>query len=273
VKVSARITGQGPTLILLHGYAGSVLHWKPLVTLLEPYFQVVVVNYGHLYLGRQALSFSEHVKILGEWIRQNFPNQKVHLAGLSFGGALTWGMGLEYPELIEKTVFINPMPSAPAGHFHMKSMRIFFKIPLSRKSVMLFLLSSFGQKFLKKSAEIFRLQSESAADRLTALEGKKGMFIAHLFNNFAWILKQENWKIWTRKLAEWRHPSLMIYDPFDPLFQRQAYSEFSQLLKCTETLQVPSAGHIAIQGAPNEIAEAMLKFFQNEIAQKTGRVA
>jgi pimeloyl-ACP methyl ester carboxylesterase len=273
VKISSRETGQGPVLILLHGYAGSVLHWKPLVSSLESHFRVVVVNYGHLYLGRQALSFTEQVDILGNWIAQSFPNQKVHVAGLSFGGALTWGLGLEFPNLIEKTIFINPMSPAPANHFHMKSMRFFFKIPLSRKSVFLFLSTSMGEKFLKKSAEIFRLQSESVTGRLTGLEGKKKIFIAHLFNNFAWILKQENWRIWDKKLALWNHPSLIIYDPMDPLFKRQSYGEFAQLLQCTEVMQIPDAGHIAIHGEPDKIATSMKEFLQKDLVKTSGRVA
>jgi len=264
MKITARTSGSGPKIILLHGYAGSVSHWREIVPKLEAHYTVVLLNYGPLYLGREAFSFTSQVKYLGEWISSQYPNEKVTVAGISFGGALAWGLGLKFPHLVDKTIFINPMMPAPGQQFHLTSMRLFFTIPLSRKSVYLFLSTSIGGKFLKTCASIFRLQSEEHASRLTSLEGKRRVLLAHLFNNFAWILKQEEWSHWHDRLMTWSHPSLFIYDSEDPLFKAKAYFDLGQILKSSATLILPGAGHIAIQNAAEPIAQAILDFTKKQ---------
>ncbi len=272
MKITSRVSGSGPKIILLHGYAGSVSHWREIVTQLETTYTVIVVNYGPLYLGREAHSFSSQVEHLGQWITTEYPNEKVTIAGISFGGALAWGLGLKFPQLIEKTIFINSMMPAPGQQFLLTSMRLFFTIPLSRRSVHLFLRTAIGGKFLKTCAGIFRLKSEQHAERLTSLEGKRRVLLAHLFNNFAWILKQEEWSHWHDRMNQWNHASLFIYDSQDPLFKAKAYFDLSQRLKSKTVLDLPGSGHIAIQGAPTEIARAIQSFsdkFNQEAAAKS----
>lgn len=270
MSITSRVSGSGPKIILLHGYAGSVSHWREVATELEATHTVIVLNYGPLYLGREAFSFSSQVDQVGQWIEKNFPGEKVTLAGISFGGALAWGLGLKFPNLVEKTIFINPMMPAPGQQFLLTSMRLFFTIPLSRNSVHLFLSTKIGGKFLKTCAGIFRLQSEKDANRLMSLEGKRRLLLAHLFNNFAWILKQEHWAHWHDLLSQWKHSSLFIYDSQDPLFKAEAYFNLAQRLRSKIVMDLPGAGHIAIQGAPAEIAKA-IKDFSEGFRQESER--
>jgi pimeloyl-ACP methyl ester carboxylesterase len=99
-KIAFRESGSGHPLLLLHGYAGSVLHWDHVVAGIGNHYQVIVPNLTHVFMGRNALTFSEQIEILAKFIKLNFPNKKIHLAGISYGGALVWGIALKYPELI-----------------------------------------------------------------------------------------------------------------------------------------------------------------------------
>lgn len=267
MKISSRRTGQGPILILLHGYAGSVLHWKPIAESLESDFSVVLVNYGHFYLGRSALSFSAQVDLLANWIEEHFPGQRVNLAGISFGGALVWGLGTKYPQLVAEAIFVNPMPPNPMKYFAMKSMRLFFHIPLSRAAVFIFLSTRLGAKFLRRCAEIFRFQSEEEAERLTSVTGKKRIFIAHLFNNFAWILRSEKWQSWVQLLRGWSHQSLVIYDNQDPLFASSAYLSFAEMINCQNIVMIEKGGHVAILGQPKMIVDIMQSYLLKQQAK------
>lgn len=270
MQIEARTRGQGPVLILLHGFAGSVLHWEQMVSKLEPEMTCVLLNYSQFYLGRAAMPFSQQVDQIGEWIQKNYPRQRVHLAGMSFGGALAWAITLKYSHLVERCVFINPMPVNPTESFAMKSMRFFFTISLGRTAVFLFLETGLGQQFLTKCAQIFRLRSQKEASRLTSLQGRKKMLLGHLFNNFAWILRQEDWGEWMQRFELWRHPSLMIFDDQDPLFAPQTYQKMTELLKCEETVVLSGAGHIATALHSDLIAEEVLRFLKQERYQKAG---
>lgn len=269
MKISSRAHGQGPVVIFLHGFAGSVLHWDPVINNLKNHFTCVVVNYSHFYMGRSALSFSEQADTLAHWLREKYPNQKLHFVGLSFGAALTWAIGLKYPEMMSRAVFINPMPPAPTKHFALKGMRIFFHLPMSRGVIMAFLTTYFGRGFLKKCAQIFRLQSKRETRRLEHLEGKKRLFVGHLFNNFAWILKSENWTQWSQALNKnWNHKSLMIFDDQDPLFAKPCYSDFYELIKAENKVVTTGAGHVSIQGLPHLISREIVGFLTKEINTK-----
>ena len=261
MKISSRAHGEGPVLVFLHGYAGSVLHWDSVVEDLKKQFTCVVVNYSHFYMGRTALSFADQAKLLADWIEEKFPLQKVHLIGMSYGAALSWAIGITHPHLVDRVVFVNPMPPAPARHFAMAGMKIFFRLPLGRKVVLAFLSTYFGRNFLKKCAHIFRLQTRRETKRLDNLEGKKKLFVVHLFNNFAWILKNENWKRWQESLRkDWKHQSMIIFDDKDPLFEKPCYSDFVDLLRCQEKVITSGAGHIATQNLPHLISQAVANF-------------
>src|SRR5690349_5061280 len=107
-KIAFREVGEGPILILLHGYAGSVLHWDPIVARLKSHYRVVTPNLTHLFMGKSPLTFSEQIDVFAKFIETHFPNQKVHLTGISYGAAISWGVAIQHPHLVDRTVFINP---------------------------------------------------------------------------------------------------------------------------------------------------------------------
>lgn len=259
-KMAYRQTGSGPILILLHGYAGSVHQWKDLIPELEKKFTVVVPNLTHLYMSRELLTFSEQVDEFADFLRLRFPGKAVHLAGASYGGALAWGLALTHSELVERVVFINPMPPGPLKQIAVKSMRSFFKIPLSPRGVYMFLKTPIGKYFLKRSAFVFRDVRAEHDEWLKNLSGRKLVFVTHVIYKFSWILKSEPWQPWQSRLGFWTHKSFCIYDSEDPLFEKETYLKFGEHIHCKDFLEIKGAGHIAISHCGTEIAQAMLQF-------------
>ncbi len=259
-KIAHREAGEGPILLLLHGYAGSVLHWDPIVQNLKSDFKVVVPNLTHLFMGREYLSFSEQIEIMAEWIRTQYEGKKVHVAGISYGGALIWGLALRYPELVDRTVFINPMPPAPMSAFSVPILKSFFRLPWSLQAIYMILRTPMGRVFLKRAAEVFRIDRADLWEKGSELHGRKLLFVCHVIHHFAFILRQENWRAWKMRLESWTHLSLLIYDSEDPLFEPKTYHHFQELIGCDITKEVNGAGHIAIQTKPIEIAEMMREF-------------
>lgn len=260
-KIAFRTRGEGEILILLHGYAGSVLQWDQVAKNLEGHFKVVVPNLTHLFMGREEWSFTKQIDMFADFIRFEFPNQKVHITGISYGGALAWGLALRHPELINKTVFINPMPPGPTQSFAIPVLKSFFNLPLNVRSIYMILRTPVGRFFLKRAAEVFRVERAELMERLDGLHGRKLLFICHVIHKFSWILKTENWHLWKLRLETWTHPSLLIYDEEDTLFAKKTYVKFQELIGCEEVFQLHDAGHIAITTQPETISKRIIEFF------------
>jgi pimeloyl-ACP methyl ester carboxylesterase len=271
-KIAFREVGEGPLLIVLHGYAGSVLQWNPVVEQLQRHHRVIIPNLTHLYTGKVQWNFSEQIDILAEFVKTYFPRQKAHWAGISYGAAVLWGLALKYPELVEKTIFINPMPPAPVEHFKIPVLKSIFRLPLNMQSIYMIMRTPLGRFFLKRAAQVFRTDRADFLDRIDSLHGRKLLLICHVIYKFSWIIKSENWSLWKRRLEGWTAPSLLIYDSEDPLFEPKTYQRFQDLIGCDFIYELENAGHIAIENQGDKIAEIMGRYlndpghFQSKIA-------
>lgn len=265
-KITYRERGHGSLLILLHGYGGSVHHWESVAESLSAHHRVVIPNLSHLYMSSDKLFFSVQIELLAKFIRETFPEQKVSVAGLSYGGALAWGLSVQHPEIIEKTVLINPMVTDPVKHFLPKELRFFLAIPLNLKSVYVMLSTPMGRVFLKRSAQIFRDERSEGAVAVEHLKGRKLQFVAHMIHHFSWILRSEDWQFWNHRLFSYRGECRLIYDQEDLLFDSVAYKRFAQHIGCEDVISIRGAGHLAIKNAPDKVSSLIREFLNKEAA-------
>ena len=269
-KISFRSRGSGPILILLHGYGGSVHHWEDVAEQLSLTNQVVVPNLSHLFMSRDRLLFSVQIEILSQFIKQNFPNELVTVCGLSFGGALAWGLAQLHPEIVDRFVMINPMVPYPLQNFKLPEVKYFLRTPISTKVLYTLLSTGIGFLFLRRAASIFRDERAHGVARLENLKGRKLMFVADMIANFSWILRNEDWGYWWKRLQFSERSSLLIYCKDDLLFSEESYLKLAELLDC-EVRQIRDAGHLASKTKPNEISEMIREYLADtEIGKKAG---
>lgn len=254
-KITYREHGQGPLLILLHGFGGSVHHWEGCLPELAKHYRVVVPNLSHLFMSTDRIFFSVQVETIAMFIQQNFPGEKVHVAGLSFGGALAWALSMQHPKLVRRLVMINPMVPEPIHSFRLPELRYFFVMPMSSRSIYFLLSTPIGKAFLRKAATIFRDERSGGVGRLDLLSGRKLLFVSLLIYNFAWILRKEDWQSWKDRMQTVTVKSLMIFDREDLLFDEDTYAKFAELYKCEKTVELTGAGHLAIKSRPETIAK------------------
>ncbi len=259
-RISFRVRGEGEPLILLHGYGGSVHHWESVANTLSQTHQVIIPNLTHLYMGQDKLFFSVQVEAIAMFLRTNFPGQQVHVAGVSYGGAMAWALASQHPEVVKQVILINPMVPEPIKHFLPMELRFFFSIPLNIKSIYVMLSTPMGRAFLKRSAQLFRderSEGNAAVDKLT---GRKLQFVAHMIHNFAWILRSEDWQIWNKKLVTYKGSCRLIFDQEDLLFNPEVYRKFAMQIGCEDLVQLVGAGHLAMKTRPDLISEKILEF-------------
>lgn len=261
LKIAFREYGSGSTVVLLHGYAGSPLHWDYVVQQLSPTYKVIVPNLSHLSMGGDKITFSGQIDLLAAFLRHHCPLEAVKLVGISFGGALAWGLAIRYPELVDRVVFINPMAPFPVQSFRQFGLRMFYTLPLGFREIWYFLRTPMGHKFLKNIGAVFRnLTGEGDEERLLHLQGRKLNFVCHLFQKFGWIVRNERWDIWEKKLDFWTHDCLLIYEKQDPLFSVDFYESFGRILSCDKVVETNEAGHISILNQPELISQAIVDF-------------
>jgi pimeloyl-ACP methyl ester carboxylesterase len=217
-------------------------------------------------MSSDKLFFAVQVEVLAKFISENFPGEKVNIAGLSYGGALSWALAAQHPHLVQTVALINPMVADPVKHFLPKELRFFFSIPLNLKSIYLMLSTPMGAAFLKRAAQIFRDERSEGAASVENLKGRKLQFVAHMIHHFSWILRSEDWQYWHKKLISYRGECRLIFDEQDLLFNKEAYKKFASHIGCEDVIVVTGAGHLAIKTQPEIISQHIREFIEAALA-------
>ena len=240
------------------------MHWEAVVQKLAASHRLILPNLGHLFMSKQELSFSQQVEIFAAWLTAHFPDQKVHIAGISYGGALAWGVATAFPKQVDKVILINPMPPSAIGAIAIPVIKQMLRLPLNTKALYLILRTPIGRFFLKRASEVFRVERANFWDRIDDLHGRKLLFVCHVILRFSWILKNENWTHWEQALQRWSHETLFVFDPQDTLFTKNTYLKLQKTLKISNAIQIPGAGHQAIHFRANEISQLIFQFIQSQ---------
>lgn len=108
-SVGYRAGGKGPTLLLLHGMAGSSLAWRDVAPVLADRFSFVAPDFmghgrsakpmGDYSLGAHAAGIRDLLGVLDV--------QRATIVGHSFGGGVAMQLAYQHPELCERLVLVD----------------------------------------------------------------------------------------------------------------------------------------------------------------------
>jgi pimeloyl-[acyl-carrier protein] methyl ester esterase len=107
-KIYHKRVGQGPVLVLLHGWGWSSGIWGPLVPILSQSYQLVLVDlpgFGKSPLALPAYTFAQIAPLLLEIV----PEPAAWL-GWSLGGSLAFWLGLNYPRQVTRLITVTSTP-------------------------------------------------------------------------------------------------------------------------------------------------------------------
>lgn len=114
VNYHIMIEGEGPPLLLLHGFTGSHLNWLPLVDTWKSYFRVILIDIiGHgktespddsdrYTMEMVAKDLSLLIKELGY--------DRVNMLGYSMGGRLALSFAMLYPNQVDRLILESSSP-------------------------------------------------------------------------------------------------------------------------------------------------------------------
>lgn len=157
--------GEGPLLLLLHGFPQSWHTWRHQILPLSKHFKVVAPDlrgYGETdkppliedYKGEiLALDIKGLIEALGY--------QKAHVVGHDWGGSVAWRTAINHPDSVDRLVVINsPHPAAFARALKNDSKQrlkswymFFFQIPYLPEALIRFNLKNTLKKILKGTSK------------------------------------------------------------------------------------------------------------------------
>ncbi|MGE0489979.1 MAG: alpha/beta fold hydrolase [Vulcanimicrobiota bacterium] len=133
--------GEGPLVLLLHGFPACWYSWKDLIEPLSRHFRVVAPDLRGYNLSDRPKGVHHYTTdALGEDIARlvrALGETRAHIVGHDWGGALTWSLASTRPNLVDKVAVLNcPHPAAMLRHLRTNRRQLkrswyimFFQLP------------------------------------------------------------------------------------------------------------------------------------------------
>ena len=110
-KVYVETLGEGPDLVLLHGWAMHSGIWNSVRSQLAQYFRLHLVDLpGHGVSPTPWIHGPDALKNMSEMIMDSLPEHSI-ICGWSLGGQIAMKLALDIPERINKLILVSTTPS------------------------------------------------------------------------------------------------------------------------------------------------------------------
>jgi pimeloyl-ACP methyl ester carboxylesterase len=141
VKLSCTIAGEGPLVVLLHGFPEFSYSWRHQLPALAEHFTVVAPDMrGYNESEKPAQVSAYRIPLLVEDVVQlihSFGRERAFVVGHDWGGMVAWSAALRRPDVVEKLAVLNiPHPRILFQHLltnptqrKRSSYMLFFQLP------------------------------------------------------------------------------------------------------------------------------------------------
>jgi pimeloyl-[acyl-carrier protein] methyl ester esterase len=243
--------GEGPVLVLLHGWSMHSGIWRPFAKQLAQHFQVHCLDLpGH---GRSSAVTPYTLENIAEVLQAVVPAQQFHLLGWSLGATVALDMAIRYPQRILSVTTLAGNPCFVANDnwpgMRLEVLESFVEnLTLScRTTLMRFLALQVnglddGKVLLKQLKSAIQ---ECEAPSVEVLQGGLA------------ILKHYDM---TAQLKALRCPLQFILGDKDTLVPVQTASRIAQLLPQAKVSILKQAGHVPFLTHQQQIINAMQGF-------------
>ncbi|MGI9475039.1 MAG: alpha/beta fold hydrolase [Rubripirellula sp.] len=117
VKIHCVSSGEGPLLVMLHGFPDFWYTWRNQIPALSEHFQVVAMDLRGFNKSDQPEGVENYAmpKLVGDVknVIEHFGKEEAVIVGHDWGGMVSWSFAMSQPEMTERLVILN-LPH-PAG--------------------------------------------------------------------------------------------------------------------------------------------------------------
>jgi pimeloyl-ACP methyl ester carboxylesterase len=256
--------GEGPPVILIHGFGGSMWQWEHQQRPLSPAFRVITPD-----LVGSGLSAKPDIDYRPEQLLDYFVGfmdalqiPQATLVGNSMGAGLAIGMALTYPDRVSRIVLIDGFPANVRERVTSPS------IQRALDTAAPSWLASFGNwlfggvmiaPVLKEIVHDPALLTPAVLERSNRNRQRPGL-IAPL------MTVRDTLPLWeagfAKRIGELRHPTLIVWGEQDRVFPLPVGEELQRTIKGSELIRIPDAGHIPQWERPDLVNRAMIEFLR-----------
>ncbi len=267
-RVSVEQAGQGPPLVLLHGFGESTISYSAVLPELAQRFAVVAIDlngFGYTERPRDRASYTlagQERLVLAVLDRLNL--DRVRLAGHSYGGGLALFLAARHPQRIERLLLIdNTLPL----YASQRRSLLFRWRWVARMAAHTFALTDrVIEKGLKAAyfddAKVTPMLVREYADRLR-IEGASDAFFGLVGPS-----PEPPYRI---DLTKVEIPTLVVWGAEDRLIEAKAAEKSSSELPNSSFVVLPACGHTPMEECPEAFLAAALPFLTaTETARGSG---
>lgn len=252
MKLFTSTTGEGPDLVLLHGWGMNGDVWEGVLPTLSKHYRTTIVDLpGH---GR-SLDFPTDYTLpnLSNALIDIFPQQAI-IVGWSLGGMIATQFALDHPQRVNKLALIASAPQ-------------FVRDDSWPDGTDAAILNGFAdglnndyQKTINRFIAIQAMGSDHAREEQRTLRERvfrHGNPQPAALEGGLDILRQTNLR---PRLAEIQCPCLLVTGEHDTLFRRAAAEKTQALIPNATLSIIPGAGHAPFLSHPDAFLDSLLTF-------------
>jgi pimeloyl-ACP methyl ester carboxylesterase len=251
--------GDGPLVVLLHGFPEFRISWKrQLPALAAAGFRAVAPDlrgYGESPKPRDIDSYRMSL-IVGdvvELIESLNGGKPCVLVGHDWGAVVAWSLAMVRPDLLRKLVIINvPHPAAIARELKRSTRQklnvlyqLYFQLPVLPELTMKLL----GRAFLRRAA---RFTPEEIETYIRQWRGN----LSPMLHYYRAMRKSRGEMRKAAKRIE--TPTLIIWGEREPVFLPSALEDLDQWVAAVRIERLPKIGHFAQHDAADRVSELIV---------------
>jgi len=274
VRLHCVTQGEGPLVVLLHGFPEFWYSWRYQIPYLAKRFRVVAPDMRGYNLSDKPPHVSDYSlnKLTGDvkGLIEALGETDAHVVGHDWGGAVAWSFAMAYPEYVAKLAVLNaPHPAVFAKNIlsnprqMMRSWYMFFfQVPVLPE----LLLKSMGGYVLKRSFTDWAIDKEAfSADDLDALAtaaGKPGALTGGM-NYYRAMMRNPRALSMMRSAAVPRikSPTLLIWAEDDRALGKELTFGLEPYFENGITVKyIPDCSHWVQQEQPDVVNDMLGEF-------------
>lgn len=256
-----RDQGQGPTLVLLHGFSASLLDWEPWVARLSGDYRVVSIDLPGHGLTRTPDGYVTSTTGSVAFVKAVTDQLKLPpfvLAGNSMGGAVAWNYALAHPQDLRGLVLVSP--AGWPDRQENKTTPLAFKMmanPLGRAILRYANPRPVAGPGLKDAFLDERLVTKEVVDRyvdFARAPGRRAMLLARQAEPRTQVSPEAFKQITT--------PTLVMHGEQDRLIPVADGKAMAKAIPGARLITYPQVGHVAMEQIPDRSAADLRAFVE-----------
>ena len=259
------VAGDGPPIILLHGFGGQIWNWEKQISPLSGRHRLYIPDLlGYGYSDRPAVDYTPELFI--ESIRRLMDHvglRTVSLIGNSMGGGIAWAFALTHPQRVEKLVLIDSMPPDVVPAVRNPS----FRRLLAIRNVPILPYLAVGlhtRGMLRATLKEMVFDDHLITDPVVERQYRIGRIEGTPRVMTSTMRQVEAVKRYGAALSTLDKPTLIIWGDQDEVFPPAVGQELHATIRGSELLVIKESGHMPMWERPDETNRAIVEFLGRE---------